>query len=89
MNDLVLDYRARLERQRLEAADRRKRDLFDQSSPDNSPDARVRVWERLHQVRLPRDPAHPILPLVAQETALGLDEVLEIQRLRTVTPAGP
>ena len=88
MNDVVLDHRARLERMRLEAADRRERALNDQTSPVNSPDARVRAWERLHQLRLPKDPAHPILLQVAQQTALDMDQVLEVQRQRAV-PAEP
>ena len=66
----------------LEAAERRERALIDQRSPDNAPDRRVAIWEKLHQVRLPKDPAHPILVLVAQQTALKLDDVLEVQRQR-------
>ncbi len=80
--DLVLDHRARLERMQLEALERRERALNDQRSPENSPEIRVRIWERLHQVRLPSNPAHAILKQVAQQTALDLAEVLEVQRLR-------
>ena len=88
MNELVLDHRARLERMRLEAADRRERAMSDQSSPVNSPELRVRAWERLHQLRLPKDPTHPILSQVAQQTALDIDQVLEVQRQRAM-PATP
>jgi hypothetical protein len=49
---------------------------------------RVRIWERLHQVRLPKDPSHAILKQVAQQTALDLNEVLEVQRLRA-QPVAP
>ena len=42
----------------------------------------MRIWERLHQVRLPKDPAHPIMARVAEVTGLDLAEVLEVQRLR-------
>ena len=83
-----LDYRARFERQKFEAAERRERALVEQRSPDNTPAARVRIWEALHQVRLPRDPAHAILKLVAQQTALELADVLDVQRQRT-TPDAP
>ena len=80
----VLDHRARLERQQFEAAERRERALIDQRSPENSPETRVRTWERLHQLRLPRDPAHPILRQVAKQTDLGLADVLEVQRQRAL-----
>lgn len=84
-SDLILDHRARLERQQLEAAERREQALRDQQSLDNSPDLRVRIWERLHQVRLPKDPAHAILKQVAQQTRLAVADVQEIQRQRALT----
>lgn len=80
--DFVLDHNARLEKQRFEAAERRDRALIDQRSPQLSPEERVRVWERLHQVRLPRSPAHAILPQVADQTGLELSDVQEVQRQR-------
>lgn len=81
--DPVLDHRARLEREQFEAAERRERALIDQRSPENSPEMRVRTWERLHQLRLPQDPAHPILKQVAQQTDLKLAEVLLVQQQRS------
>ncbi len=86
-HDPVLDHRARLERQQFEAAERRERALIDQRSPENSPEMRVRTWERLHQLRLPRSPEHAILRQVASQTQLKLSEVLEVQRLRAVPAA--
>jgi hypothetical protein len=78
----LYDHRARIEQFQMEAAARRERALIDQRSPENSPEVRVRIWERLHQVRLPKDPAHPIMARVAEVTGLDLAEVLEVQRLR-------
>lgn len=80
--DPIFDHRARLERQQFEAAERRERALVDQRSPENSPEMRVRTWERLHQLRLPANPEHAILRTVAKQTELKLSEVLEVQRLR-------
>lgn len=77
-----LDARARLERLQFEAAERRERALLEQRSLENSPEMRVRHWEKLHQLRLPKDSRHPILAMVAEHTALRLAEVLEVQRLR-------
>jgi hypothetical protein len=82
-DELILDHRARREQIEEEAARRRERALLDQRSPDNPAQVRVRIWEQLHQVRLPRDPSHAILPKVAQQTGLTLADVLEVQRLRS------
>jgi hypothetical protein len=78
----IVDHRARLERIQFEAAERRERALVDQCSPANTPEMRVRIWERLHQVRLPKSPTHAILRQVAKHTALELADVLEVQRVR-------
>ena len=82
LNEPRSDYRVELERRRLEAEKQRSQALHDQSSDHISPDERVRTWERLHQLRLPRDPAHLILLQIARDTALGMEQLLEIQRLR-------
>jgi hypothetical protein len=84
--DLVLDHRARLERARQEATEKREQALFDQRSLANSTETRVRTWEKLHQVRLPKDPGHNILLIVAQETGMTLQEVQEVQRQRGQPP---
>jgi hypothetical protein len=82
MSEPLIDHRARLEQVQFEAAARRERALIDQRSPENSPEVRVRIWERLHQVRLPKDPAHPVMARVAEVTGLELAQVLEVQRFR-------
>jgi hypothetical protein len=84
--DPVLDYRARLEREQLDAAERRRQAMMDQSSPDNSHELRVRAWERLHQVRLPRSSEHAVLTIVASQTGLELAEVHAVQRQRALPP---
>ena len=80
--DPLLDHRARLEHAQREAAERREQALIDQRSLGNTPEQRIRVWERLHQVRMPKDPSHVILLLIAQQTGLALPDVQEVQRLR-------
>jgi hypothetical protein len=85
--DPIFDHRARLERQQFEAAEKRERALVDQRSPANTPEMRVRTWERLHQLRLPTNPEHAILKKVAKQTELKLSEVLEVQRQRS-QPSG-
>lgn len=81
-SDPIPDHRARLERARLEAAKRRSEAISEQQSSVNTPAQRVRVWERLHQVNLPKDPAHAVLLVVARQTGLRLAEVREVQRHR-------
>jgi hypothetical protein len=40
------------------------------------------MWEKVHELRLPSDPAHPILDVIAVSTRLTLAEVQEEQRMR-------
>jgi hypothetical protein len=80
--DPILDHRAQQVRMQFEAAERREQALIDQRSTANTPEMRVRIWEKLHQVWMPKSPAHAILPRIAEQTALALAEVLEVQRMR-------
>ncbi len=80
--DYAQDLRAQLERRRLEAEQVRHQALLDQRAFDSPPDTRVRVWERLHQLRLPKDPGHAVLARVAEQTGLALSDVQEVQRQR-------
>ncbi|RYG68899.1 hypothetical protein EON77_15120 [bacterium] len=78
----MLDYRERLERDRRDAEERRERQRNDQRSTDRSPEQRVGSWERLHGLRLPNDPAHPILQVVARQTGLTVDSIRTVQSER-------
>jgi hypothetical protein len=80
--EALTDYRARLVREEHERVERRRAELADQRSSLNPPDVRIRTWEKVHGLRLPSDPNHPILDVVAIATRLTLDEVLEEQRTR-------
>jgi hypothetical protein len=88
-HDPLIDHRSRLELELQEAAERRSQALLEQSSPDHTPAQRVSVWERLHQVYLPRDPQHNVLRIVARQTGLSLADVREVQRLRAAPPELP
>jgi DNA-binding transcriptional regulator YiaG len=76
------DYRARIAHHQAEIQERRQRELLEQASKLNLPAARIRIWERLHCVSLPRDPKHRLLDVIAKHTGLTLDEVRDEQRLR-------
>jgi hypothetical protein len=87
-HDPLLDHRARLERDQYEAAERRTQAIQDQHAPGNSPDTRVRIWEKLHQLRLPKDPGHAVLRIVARQTGMSLADVQEVQRQRVLPVRG-
>jgi len=74
----------RLAREENERSEKRRQDLAEQRSDLNPPDVRIRTWERIHQLRMPSDPAHPILHVIAVNTRLTLEEVQEEQRRRAV-----
>lgn len=82
-HDPMLDHRARLERARLDAEEQREQALLGQRSAENSPDERVRIWERLHQLHMPRNPGHAILLVIARQTGLHLDQVRTVQLQRS------
>jgi hypothetical protein len=89
--ELIEDYRSRLALEQFQAEERRQRDFAEQSSTLNAPDARIRAWEKMHGLRLPRDPAHPVLSVVVAVTGLTLEQVHEEQRRRVAAaqPATP
>jgi hypothetical protein len=60
----------------------RRDELAAQRSDRNSPEMRIRIWEKLHRLRLPADATHPILDVIAVGTRLTLVEVREEQRAR-------
>jgi hypothetical protein len=86
--DLIKTADDRLAREELERAEKRRRELTEQRSELNPPDVRIRTWERLHQLRLPADPTHPILDVIAISTRLTLADVREEQRMRAARAAG-
>jgi hypothetical protein len=76
------DYRTRMANLQAEALEHWQKQLAEQTSVLNSPSDRIRVWERRHQIDLPRDPGHRLVKLIAANTGLSAEEVYEEQRLR-------
>jgi hypothetical protein len=76
------DYRERLARVHAEALERRQQELHEQSAPHNDASARIRIWERLHQIDLPRNPAHRLIDIIAANTGLSASDVLAEQQIR-------
>jgi hypothetical protein len=80
--DIIKDHRARIQAEEREKADRRRLELAEQRSDVNSPEMRIRAWEKVHGLRLPTDANHPILDVIAVATRLTLEQVREEQRAR-------
>jgi len=85
--DLTKTAAERLAHEEYERAEKRRRELAEQRSELNPPDVRIRTWERVHQLRLPSDPTHPILDVIALSTRLTLADVREEQRTRAARAA--
>ncbi|MET0983974.1 MAG: hypothetical protein ABW034_01075 [Steroidobacteraceae bacterium] len=65
-------------------AERRKQ-LDAQASPFNTPEERIRIWEQLHELRLPRDAEHRLVRIIALQTELSVAEVQSEQQRRAAT----
>jgi hypothetical protein len=72
----------------LERETKRNQQLAELRSDLNPPEFRIRAWEQAHGLRLPADPEHPVLDVIAVSTRLTLAQVQEEQRLRAVRNAG-
>ena len=83
------DYRARIAHHQADLLLQRQRELLEQTSLLNAPTARIRIWERLHQLSLPRDPNHRLVGVIATSTGLTVDDVRDEQRLRAAPPVVP
>ena len=81
------EQRARIAHELAEREEHRQANLAELSSIRNAPGERVRIWERMYGLALPRDPNHPLLDVIAVATHLELAQVQEEQRLRR--PAAP
>jgi hypothetical protein len=70
----AVEHGERVQRRRVQRAEQRC-----DSSP---PELRIRAWEQLHGLCLPRDPMHPVLDIVAIATRLTLSQVQAEQSAR-------
>jgi hypothetical protein len=80
--DVIRSHAERLAQDAEERRHQRQRELAEQSSTANPPDARIRAWEKVHALRMPGDAAHPVLDVIAHGTGLTLEQIREEQRAR-------
>jgi hypothetical protein len=86
---LLTDHRERLVFEAEERARQRTRQYEEIRSEFSSVSARIRTWEKMHGLRLPTSPAHPILEVIAAATGVSLADLREEQQLRRARPAPP
>jgi hypothetical protein len=87
--ELIRTHAERLALEEHERAQQRRLELAEQRSDLNPPEVRIRAWERVHALRLPGDPRHPVLGVIALGTGLTLAQVREEQRARAAQRAAP
>jgi hypothetical protein len=81
--ELLVDFRRRLELDEEARVERRRLDIAEQTLEPNVPGVRIRAWEKVHALRMPCSPEHPVLNLIAIATRLSLADVHEEQRIRS------
>ena len=69
----------RMEEERQEA---RRSALAEQVSIHHSARERIDIWERLHALRLPSQPSHPLLKVIAKQTSLTVQDIVQEQQRR-------
>jgi hypothetical protein len=72
----------------LEAADRARRLAAAQkmSSPALEPIERIRLWETIHRICLPRQRNHALIGVIAAQTGLSVEAVVAEQARRFCNP---
>jgi hypothetical protein len=76
------DRRAQVLRAANERAEERERQREQQRSPMLTPEERIRLWEQLHGLHLPRAANHKLLEVIATQTELSLQQVTMEQQRR-------
>jgi hypothetical protein len=81
-SEVIRTHAERMAHEADERLQKRQLILAEQRSIENPPDVRIRAWEKAHALRLPSDPGHPVLRLVATCTGLTIAQVQEEQCAR-------
>jgi hypothetical protein len=82
--ELLADHRERLTLEEEERERKRTSQFEELRSEVNSVPVRIRAWEKMHGLRLPSDPTHPILRVIASTTGVSLAHLREEQEARRV-----
>ena len=80
--EVIRSHAERLAHEAEERLQQRRLILAEQCSIENTPDVRIRAWEKAHVLCLPSDPGHPVLHTVATCTGLTMAQIHEEQLAR-------
>ena len=80
--ELLADHRERVAVEEEERAKQRTLQFEELRSEFNSASVRIRAWEKMHGLRLPTSPDHPILDVIASATGVPLAALREEQQAR-------
>lgn len=86
-DELLFDYRQRRALEEQERADLKVADQAQQCAAWNSVASRIQAWEKVHHLRMPSDPQHPVLGAIAVATQLTLEDIQSEQQLRSAQRA--
>jgi hypothetical protein len=81
---LMSEHRDRILHEQAEAVRQRHRDLLEQTSMKHPAELRIRIWEKLHQMDLPREPGHRLIPVIAAQTDLSIEQIGREQTRRAL-----
>lgn len=87
--EVLTDHRARLAVEEEERLTERSRQFEELRTELNSVSVRIRAWEKMHGLRLPTNPAHPILDVIASVTGIPVTALREEQQTRRSKRATP
>ena len=68
--ELMSDFRSRIALQDSEMAERRRLQVAELVSDHHTLEERIRIWERLFGLPMPRSPDHPLVSIIAASTQL-------------------
>ncbi len=83
----VAERRAQIEHEESLLRAERRLQLEAQRSILSSASERIRLWERLHNLHLPHNADHKLLPTIAKETELTLADIHQEQIRRNTHKA--
>ena len=82
MEGSAADRRAAAQREEQERNAQRQKYLAALTSPQHDPQRRIRLWEQLHAMHLPRDADHRLVRAIATQTALTVEQIQQEQARR-------
>jgi DNA-binding transcriptional regulator YiaG len=88
-DETVAERKATAQRRHDEYEAERQKQLAAQASPFNTPEERIRIWEQLHGLKLPLQPEHRLMRVIATQTDLTLTDVLAEQQRRASGTKAP